>query len=61
MQITDDPEVSEWGNPAAVEQSLHSEYIGMQSDTQGTEPSKYLQEKKSNEIPLVAASEEGRA
>ena len=29
--------------------------------TQGTETSKYLQEKKSNEIPLVAASERGRA
>ena len=31
------------------------------SETQGTEPSKYLEEKKSNEIPLVAASERGRA
>ena len=29
--------------------------------TQGTETSKYLQEKKSKEIPLVAASERGRA
>ena len=29
--------------------------------TQGTETSKYLQEEKSNEIPLVAASERGRA
>ena len=29
--------------------------------TQGTETSKYLEEKKSNEIPLVAASERGRA
>ena len=33
----------------------------MQSDTQGTEPSKYLEEEKSKEIPLVAASERGRA
>ena len=31
------------------------------SETQGTEPSKYLQEKKSKEIPKVAASEMGRA
>ena len=31
------------------------------SETQGTEPSKYLEEKKSNEIPIVAASEVGRA
>ena len=30
-------------------------------DTQGSEPSKYLQEKKSTEIPIVAASEVGRA
>ena len=29
--------------------------------TQGSEPSKYLQEKKSNEIPQVAASERGGA
>jgi hypothetical protein len=29
--------------------------------TQGIETSKYLEEKKSNEIPLVAASETGRA
>ena len=30
-------------------------------ETQGSEPSKYLQEKKSKEIPIVAASEVGRA
>ena len=29
--------------------------------TRGTETSKYLQEEKSNEIPEVAASEQGRA
>jgi len=29
--------------------------------TQGTEPSQYLEEKKSTETPLVAASERGRA
>ena len=29
--------------------------------TEGTETSKYLEEKKSNEIPQVAASERGRA
>ena len=29
--------------------------------TQGTETSKYLEEKKSNEIPLVAVSERGLA
>jgi hypothetical protein len=42
-------------------QSLCAEYIGTQSKTQGTEPSQYLQEKKSTEIPGVAASETGRA
>ena len=29
--------------------------------TQGTETSKYLEEKKENSIPLVAASEQGTA
>ena len=29
--------------------------------TRGTETSKYPEEKKSNEMPTVAASEEGRA
>ncbi len=36
------------------------EYIVYKSYTQGTEPSKYLQEKKSTEIPSVVASERGR-
>jgi hypothetical protein len=40
---------------------LHTEYIGMQGETQGTETSKYLKEKKSIEIPLVVASERGTA
>ena len=38
-----------------------TEYIGYVGRTQGTETSKYLQEEKSIEIPLVAASERGRA
>jgi hypothetical protein len=40
---------------------LHTEYIGMQRQTQGTEPSQYLEEKTSKEIPQVAASERGAA
>ena len=32
-----------------------------QGNTLGSEPSKYQQEKKSKEIPIVAASEVGRA
>ena len=38
-----------------------SEHIGHRSETRGTEPSKYPKEKKSTEIPEVAASEPGRA
>ena len=41
--------------------SSHTEYIGVVKRTQGTETSKYLEEKKSTEIPLVAASERGPA
>ena len=37
------------------------ESIARRGETQGTETSKYLQEKKSNEIPSVAASERGGA
>ncbi len=37
----------------------YSEYIGVEKQTQGTETSKYLEEKKSYEIPSVAASERG--
>ena len=40
---------------------LPAESIGRTERTQGTETSKYLQEKKSKEIPLVAASEMGKA
>jgi hypothetical protein len=38
-----------------------SEYIGYDQPTRGTETSKYLEEKKSIEIPLVVASERGPA
>ena len=38
-----------------------SEYIGCVKRTRGTETSKYPEEKKSTEIPLVAASERGPA
>ena len=39
----------------------HAEFIGVLEPTQGTETSKYLEEKKSTEILLVAASERGTA
>jgi hypothetical protein len=40
---------------------LPAECIGRLKLTQGTETSKYLQERKSIETPLVAASESGKA
>ena len=46
-----------WGNT----QSLLPEYIGQAEGTRGTETSKYPEEKKEKSIPLVVASEEGRA
>ena len=38
-----------------------AQFLGWLKLTQGSETSQYLQEKKSNETPLVAASERGRA
>jgi hypothetical protein len=38
-----------------------TEFIGRWRATQGSEPSQYLQEKKTIVIPLVAASERGTA
>ena len=54
--------MSEWGNPAGV-MSRHplAECIGLGKRTGGSETSQYPEEKKSNEIPLVAASEQGLA
>ena len=40
--------------------SSYTESIGIGSETQGSETSQYLQEKKSTEIPQVVASERGR-
>lgn len=41
-------------------QSAFTEYIGNCGETQGSETSQYLKEKKSTEIPQVVASERGR-
>ena len=46
-----------WGHA----QLLRSEHIGPVEATRGTETSKYPEEQKSTEIPLVAASEKGPA
>ena len=42
-----------WGHARA----LPAEHIGWEEATRGTETSKYPEEKKSTEIPLVVASE----
>ena len=49
------------GKPIPYYGILLAEYIGQLKRTQGTETSKYLEEKKSTEIPLVVASERGVA
>jgi hypothetical protein len=53
--------MSEWGNPPSISWVSQTEYIGLEKLTRGTETSKYPEEKKSTEIPLVAASERGAA
>ena len=40
--------------------SFLTESIGYEGETQGSETSQYLQEKKSTEIPQVVASERGK-
>lgn len=63
-QTTDNPGMSEWGNPSGTGNRFPSstdECIVREKRTQGTETSKYLQESKSTETPLVAASESGLA
>ena len=54
--------MSEWGNPLDINDlaSIH-EYIVYRRNTEGTETSKYLQEKKEKSIPKVVASEIGEA
>ena len=49
--------MSEWGNPAGGDTGHRL----MPGRTRGSETSQYPEEKKSNEIPRVAASEMGVA
>lgn len=49
------------GQPDRGYLSTTGEYIASKWPTQGTETSKYLEEKKAIAIPLVAASERGEA
>ncbi len=60
-QTTCDPDMSEWGNPPSTSWVSHTESIGVGKRTGRTETSKYPEEKKSTEIPPVAASERGVA
>ena len=54
--MTEDPRMSEWGNP--MTRRVITMNMGR---TQGTETSKYLQEEKTTVIPQVVASERGTA
>ena len=50
------------GKPVSANPEISSaEYIGGAKTTWGSEPSQYPQEKKTIVIPVVAASETGRA
>ncbi len=49
------------GKPTHTSEYSLAEYIGFGRRTRGTETSKYPEEKKSIEIPPVAASERGLA
>ena len=60
LQTSFDPRDFRMGKPTYLQVSL-TEYIGVMRRTRGTETSKYPEEKKSTEIPLVAASERGPA
>ncbi len=48
------------GKPTAGNAAVRcAEYIGACEQTEGSETSQYLEEKKENSIPLVVASESG--
>ena len=49
------------GTHLSTTQVLPPEHIGRREQTQGSEPSQYLEEEKTTVIPLVAASERGIA
>ena len=59
--MSNEPEISEWGNPAQV-MLCHPmmNKIVIEKVTRGTETSKYPEEEKETSIFLVAASERER-
>ena len=50
-----------WWLTAGKNKYFQAEYIGLKERTRGTETSKYPEERKSTETPLVVASERGPA
>ncbi len=58
-QVCFDPAVSEWNNPASLTRS--DLFIYEQGVSRGTEISKYPEEKKSKEIPLVSDERTGKS
>ena len=59
LQDHDDASRRGFGFPVIKRRYETSEYIGGFKRTQGTETSKYLEERTSTETPLVVASERG--
>ena len=51
LATSDEPRISEWGNPTGEILSSWLEKIGPEKRTLGTETSQYREEKKSTEIP----------
>jgi hypothetical protein len=50
-----------WQSSIGITRYFNPEYIGVLEQTRGTETSKYPEERKSRETPLVVASERGPA
>ncbi len=50
-----------WISTVGITRYLSPEYIGFKKRTRGTETSKYPEERKSTDTPLVVASERGPA
>jgi hypothetical protein len=61
LATSDEPRISEWGNPVREISSSRIEYIDPEKQTLGTETSQYREEKKSTEISQVVASEREKA
>ena len=56
-----DPKISEWGNPCRDYRPACGEYIAIMQQTQGTETSKYLEEKKAIAYSLSSGERTGKS